>query len=160
MTFRTSAPIGADVEHNTSHSHFPMCECFVSGELSCDPCERVAKVVRCICHLGAFALDTSHLSISLSFRDGPLDEPQSLSTVMMPYIGVKSQRCTKRLPTFSVRCSGFASGPNCSTAPAFCPSLIHGGCWHKKVVVPDLGWVVVRGAANDSKSRFVFPLQF
>ena len=38
--------------------------------------------------------------------------------------------------------------------PAFCAPLIHGGCWHKKVVVPDLGWVVVR--ANDSESKFAF----
>ena len=93
---------------------------------------------------------------------GPLEEPQSpdarSSTVMMPHIGVKSQRCTKNFPTFWVRCSGFASGPTCSMTPAFCAPLIHGGCWHKKVVVPDFWWVVV--SANDSESKFAFPLQF
>ena len=40
----------------------------------------------------------------LSFRDGPLDERQSLdarsSTVTMSYIGVKAQICTNGLPTF------------------------------------------------------------
>ena len=93
LTHRKSASIGADVEHNTPHSQLPICECFVSRVFNCDPCERVAKVVRCLCHLGACPpFDTSHLQICFSFRDGPLDESQSLdaqsSNVIMYYFGV------------------------------------------------------------------------
>ena len=60
-----------------------------------------------------------------------------------------------------VRCSGSTSGPNCSMTHAFCPLMTHDGCGaSKQVVVPDFWWLVARGAANDSESRFVFLLQF
>ena len=40
--------------------------------------------------------------------------------------------------------------------------MTHDGCGQasKQVVVPDFWWLVARGAANDSESRFVFLLQF
>ena len=101
VTYRKSVSISADVEHNTPHSYFPcifsMYECFVSRDLSCDPFERVAKVVRCLSLLDAIPpVDICCIQMCFSFRDIPLGEPQSLdaqsSTVMMSYIGVKSQR--------------------------------------------------------------------
>ena len=122
VTYRKSVSISADVEHNTPHSYFPcifsMYECFVSRDLSCDPFERVAKVVRCLFLLDAIPpVDSCRIQMCFSFRGIPLEEPQSLdaqsSTVMMSYIGAKCQECTKRLPTLWVQCSGFTSGPNC-----------------------------------------------
>ena len=61
-----------------------------------------------------------HLTLRISkfffFRSGPSVESQSFdapsSNVLMSYIGVMSQRCTKKLPGFGVRCSGVTSGQN------------------------------------------------
>ena len=94
------------------------------------------------------------------FCDGPSDELQSFfarsSNVLISYIGVMSQRCTKRLPTFWVRCSGErTSGQHCLMTQAFCP-LTPGGRWHNQFVVPDIWSWVARGASNDREPRVVF----
>ena len=67
VTYRKSASIGS-VEHKTPHSHLHTCERFVSRVLSCNPCERVAKVVLCLCQSGAIRpVDISHLQLCFLF---------------------------------------------------------------------------------------------
>ena len=61
--------MGAGVEHNTTHSHLPTCECFGSRHLCCDLFEHVAKVIHFLCHMGTIPpFDTSHIQIFLFSR--------------------------------------------------------------------------------------------